>query len=103
MARAVQGRAGPDFPLNRVPVLATTSPETRQPGNSQDHSLNWVQGARPEVVMAASGRNPQNGMSRLCKRSLVERFVKLCSLPKGIQSARTGLAKLSLDQICNLR
>ena len=104
VARAVHGRlGGSGLPLNRVPVLATTSPETRQPGKAQDHSLNWVVGGQPEVVMAATGRNSQDGMSRLCKRSLAERFIKVCSLPAGIQSARTGLANLSLDQICNLR
>ena len=103
VARAVHGRVGGDFTLNRVPVLATTSPETRQPGKAQDHSLNWVQGGQPEVVMAASGRNSQDGKSRLCKQSLAERFIKVCSLPAGIQSAKTDLANLSLDQICNLR
>ena len=103
VARAVHGRVGEDFRLNRVPVLATTSPETRQPGKAQDHSLNWVVGGQPEVVMAASGRNSQDGKSRLCKQSLAERFIRLCSLPAGIQSAKTELANLSLNQICNLR
>ena len=102
VARAVHGRVGPDFRLNRPPLLATTSPETRQPGKAQDHSLNWVLGSQPEVVMAASGRNSE-GKSRLCKKSLAERFMKVCSLPAGIKSAKTDLANLSLTQICNLR
>ena len=110
--RAVHGRVAGQlelaggYRLNRPPVLATTSPETRQPSKAQDHSLNWVVGRQPEVVTASTGRSSQGDRScssRLCKRALADSFVRLCSLPSGLHSARTELSNFSLQQICSMR
>ena len=112
VTRAVHGRVGCQmelaggFRLNRPPVLATTSPETRQPSKAQDHSVNWVVGGPPEIVTACTGRSSQGDKSwrsRLCKRALADRFLRLCSLPGGTRPARTEIRNYSLTQICSLR
>ena len=50
---------GPGYRLNQPPLLATTSPEARQPSKAADHSVNWVRGFSPEVVACSSGKTNQ--------------------------------------------
>merc|ERR1712142_1016301 len=45
-----------NYKINKPPLLATTSPETRQPSKAQEYSLNWVTGSSPEVVVGSTGK-----------------------------------------------
>ena len=55
VTRALYGRIScdmtlpPHYRLNCPPLLATTSPEARQPSKAQDHSVNWVSGNDPLI------------------------------------------------------
>lgn len=87
------------YRLNQPPLLATTSPESRQPSKAQEHSVNWVQGFQPEVITCSTGRTSQGGISRLCKQSFAVNFIRLCSLPGALSRSKMSLNSLSLDVI----
>jgi len=87
------------YRLNQPPLLATTSPESRQPSKAQEHSVNWVQGFQPEVISCSTGRTSQGGISRLCKQSFAVNFISLCSIPGALQRSKKSLNSLSLDVI----
>jgi hypothetical protein len=36
-------------------VAATTSPEAREVAKAQDYSLNWLEGAGPEIICGLTG------------------------------------------------
>ena len=67
VTRALYGRlagselvlTGPGYRLNQPPLLATTSPEARQPSKAADHSVNWIRGHSPEVVTCSLGKTNQ--------------------------------------------
>ena len=72
VTRALYGRlagselllTGPGYRLNQPPLLATTSPEARQPSKAADHSVNWIRGHSPEVVICSSGKTNQVDVTR---------------------------------------
>ena len=86
------------YRLNEPPLLTTTSPESRHPSKAHDYSVNWVQGGSAEIVCCATGRTTQGSPSRLCKRVLADKFVKLCS-DSNIMFARPSLRTLSTEAI----
>ena len=87
------------YRLAQPPVLATTSPEARQPSKAGDHSVNWVRGLGAEVVTCSTGRTVQAAPSRLCKRSLAAQFSSLCSLRDTGARARPSLGSLPRQQL----
>ena len=86
------------YRLNEPPLLTTTSPESRHPSKAHDYSVNWVQGGSAEIVCCATGRTTQGSPSRLCKRVLADKFVKLCS-DSNIMFGRPSLRALSTEAI----
>lgn len=66
------------FSLNVPNLYATTSPETRQATKAHDYSVNWVvESGQPEIVNGSTGKTINDTTSRLSKRSLFERFLKV--------------------------
>jgi len=80
-----------NYKINKPPLLATTSPETRQPSKAQEYSLNWITGSSPEVVVGSTGKTMSGEPSRLCKRSLAKYFVVICSIPGSLDLSKKSL------------
>jgi len=107
VTRALYGRlagselllTGPGYRLNQPPLLATTSPEARQPSKAADHSVNWIRGHSPEVVICSSGKTNQGEPSRLCKRSLADIFRKLCSYESSHGALKTSFSSGFLKHV----
>lgn len=68
----------PPFLLNRPAMYLMTSSETRQPGTkAPNFSAIWTAGdAKPEIINANTGK-PESGYSKVCKRALMQKFLKL--------------------------
>jgi len=103
--RALYGRVcGADlhlpcgYRINQPPLLSTTSPEARQASKAQEYSLNWIEGASPEVVIGAAGKTLTGSSSRICKRSLANRFLGIIHIPGARQALRTSLEEFKLHQ-----
>ncbi|XP_059471720.1 double-stranded RNA-specific editase Adar isoform X2 [Neocloeon triangulifer] len=87
MYRAVCGRIEntvqglpPPYRLNKPHMNLISSPEVRLPGKAPSHSVNWTIGEEgPEVISSMTGKNETGGASRLCKRGLFSRFLRLVS------------------------
>lgn len=88
MQRAMWGRlerrlvlpegCAPLFRLHKPRLGAKSSPESRQVNKSPNFSINWTEGCEaPEVVNATTGKVEDGQVSRLAKRNLFERFLKL--------------------------
>ena len=61
-------------------LLATTSPESRQASKAHEYSVNWIEGGgQTEVVNGSTGRTVTDATSRISKRSLLAKFVRLSS------------------------
>jgi len=112
--RALYGRVGGasnlalelpfEYRLNEPPLLATTSPEARQASKAQEYSLNWVAGSTPEIVLGSTGKTTSGPPSRLCKRSMANSFLRICSLPGAITiAAKPSLAILDLEKVKKCR
>jgi len=106
VTRALHGRINThnlslprNYRLNQPPLLATTSPEARQPSKAQEHSVNWVRGFAPEIVCCSTGKTNQGAPSRLCKRSFADNFLRICSLPSSLMFSRTSLNLRTLADI----
>lgn len=68
----------PFFRLHKPKLGAKSSPESRQVNKSPNFSINWTEGCDgPEVVNATTGKLDDGLVSRLAKRTLFERFLKL--------------------------
>ena len=66
------------YSVNKPQLLATTSPETRQATKAQDYSVNWVVGqGQAEIVNGSTGKTINDSTSRLSKKSLFKRFLKV--------------------------
>ena len=68
----------PPYRLNRPAMYLTTSQEKRHPCRAPCFSVVWRTGTDyPEVVNSTTGK-PEMGISQICKRQMMERFLNLC-------------------------
>merc|ERR1719384_2166356 len=66
------------YRLNNPELYATTSPETRQATKAHDYSVNWViDDGQPEIVNGSTGKTINDNTSRLSKKALFTRFLKV--------------------------
>ena len=68
------------FSITRPELLATTSPESRQASKAQEYSVNWIEGLVPEVVNGSTGKTVGDTTSRISKKAIFEKFVKLSNI-----------------------
>ncbi|KAJ8911967.1 hypothetical protein NQ315_012778 [Exocentrus adspersus] len=77
----------PPYLLNRPMMLRKSQLECRQPQKAPNFAVIWLKGMdKPEIVNTVTGK-PDQGISAVSKRSLVNKFVALC----GKVSSITGI------------
>merc|ERR1719334_1302592 len=87
--------------LNSPELYATTSPETRQATKAHDYSVNWiVDYGQPEIVNGSTGKTINENTSRLSKKSLFTRFMKV-NAEVGVCNLESPLQYSVVKQLAN--
>jgi len=90
-----------NYKFNRPQMYATTSPETRQATKAHDYSVNWiVDHGQPEIVNGSTGKTINENTSRLSKKSLFTKFMKVNS-EVGVCNIQSQLQYSAVKQLAS--
>jgi len=89
------------YKFNMPQMYATTSPETRQATKAHDYSVNWiVDYGQPEIVNGSTGKTINENTSRLSKKSLFTKFMKV-NAEVGVCNLESPLQYSVVKQLAN--
>lgn len=90
-----------NYKFNRPQMYATTSPETRQATKAHDYSVNWiVDHGQPEIVNGSTGKTINENTSRLSKKSLFTKFMKV-NAEVGVCNIQSQLQYSAVKQLAS--